>query len=124
MNEQLQEILYTALGVLLTGAISYLFMLLRTFTLSKIKNEELKQIVGAGLTVVETVVADVSENFVKELKKQGKFNKEAAEEALRLTVAKARVQITAETQALITKHFGDFEQWLSTQIEAVIAYNK
>lgn len=122
MNEQLANVLYTALGLVLTGAISYGFMLLRTFTLSKIKNEEIKQVVGAGLKVVEIVVADISENFVKELKNQGKFDKAAAEKALELTVAKAKVMITVETKALIEKHFGDFETWLITTIESVIAH--
>jgi len=122
MPEQLQEILYTALGLVLAGAISYGFMLLRTFTLSKIKNEELKQIVAAGLTVVETVVADVSENFVKEMKKSGTFTKEAAAQALELTKQKATAQIKAETRVLIEKHFGDFETWLTTQIEAIVSH--
>ncbi len=122
MNEELANVLYTALGLVLAGAISYGFMLLRTFTLSKIKNEEIKQVVGAGLKVVEIVTADVAENFVKELKNAGTFDKAAAERALELTVAKAKELITLETKALIDKHFGDFETWLLTTIESILAH--
>lgn len=122
MNAELQEIIFTALGTVLTGLIGYGFFLLRTFTLSKIRNEELKTIAEVSFEIVGTAVADVSENFVKELKKDGKFSKEDARTALELAKSKAKQQISKRAKELIEKHHGDFEKWLEQQIESFVAH--
>jgi len=122
MSQALQEVLITALSALLLGAISYGFVLLRAYTLPKIKNEEVKEIAAFSMDIVETAVLDVTENFVKELKKDGDFTAEDAKLALIKTRDKVKALATPRIQAMITKYYGDFNTWLDQQIEAYVAH--
>lgn len=122
MNQELLNIIYTAVGTLLTGLIGYGFMLLRAYTIPKIRNEELQEVARISIDVVQAVTLDVGENFVKELKKDGKLSKEDAISALELTKAKAKAMISERGKYLIEKHFGNFDAWLESQIEAFLAH--
>ena len=120
MNDQLLEILYTALGTVLTGAIGYGFIMLRAWLSSKIKNEELREVSNATVGIIEDVVMTIQQTVVEELKKDGNFNKEEAKGALYAAKVQALSLMSAHTKALIAKYFGDVEVWLTNQIEAII----
>ena len=60
--------------------------------------------------------------IVCEVKKDGKFDKEAQEEAKRRAICIINGQLTKDMKKFITENFGDIEEWIGKKIEAVI-YN-
>ena len=71
--------------------------------------------------VVDATVKLVNQRFVDQLKKDGKFNKEAQEEALKEAIKTAKAMITNEVADIIKDHFGDFQTYLVAMIEKTIA---
>ena len=123
MSQGLQDVLLSVLSAVLLGAVGYGFTLLRAYTLPKIKNEEVKEIAAFGIDIIQTAVLDVSENFVKELKRDGNFTEEDARLALIKTKDKVVAQANERLIKLVEKHYGNFETWLEQQIEAFVAHD-
>lgn len=69
-------------------------------------------------------VLTVSQTYVDELKRQGKFDKQAQETAKQMAIDKAKSLITEEAKNAVTLLYGDFEAYLNSQIEALVRENK
>jgi len=107
-----------AMGV--AGLITYGFTLFNAWLKTKIKNEKMKKLLSAMTTIIESAVQSVQQSFVSQLKKDGKFDKEAQKQALNLAIMKVKHKVTAETQLAIAEFFGDFDEFIEDQIEAYI----
>ena len=116
----MNEILLNVLSVLLTAVILPLISIAGTqlikFINSKIKNNELAK----QLTIVTNAVRVVFQTYVDTLKKNGSFDKEAQAEALNRAKNIALSQITEDTKSYIEENYGDFNNWLTIQIESTI----
>ena len=119
----MNEILLNVLSVLLTAVILPLISIAGTqlikFINSKIKNNELAKQLTTATTIVTNAVRVVFQTYVDSLKKNGSFDKEAQVEALTRAKNIALSQITEDTKSYIEENYGDFNNWLTIQIEAI-----
>ena len=120
----MNEILLNILSVLLTAVILPLISIAGTqlikFINSKIKNHELAKQLSTATTIVTNAVRVVFQTYVDTLKKKGNFDKEAQAEALTRAKNIGLSQITEDTKSYIEENYGDFNNWLTIQIEATI----
>jgi hypothetical protein len=120
----MNEILLNVLSVLLTAVILPLISIAGTqlikFINSKIKNNELAKQVTTATSIVTNAVRVVFQTYVDALKKSGSFDNDAQAEALTRAKNIALSQITEDTKSYIEDNYGDFNNWLTIQIEATI----
>ena len=120
----MNDILLNVLSVLLTAVILPLISIAGTqlikFINSKIKNNELSKQLTTATTIVTNAVRVVFQTYVDALKKNGSFDKEAQVEALTRAKNIALSQITEDTKSYIEENYGDFNNWLTIQIEVTI----
>lgn len=120
----MNDILLNILSVLLTAVILPLISIAGTqlikFINSKIKNNELAKQLTTATTIVTNAVRVVFQTYVDTLKQNGSFDKEAQAEALTRAKNIALSQITEDTKSYIEENYGDFNNWLTIQIEASI----
>ena len=120
--EQFWVIFWGAVGTIATGLVTWLTALLTSFLNSKIKDKKLVQYMTAITEIVMSSVQTVSQTFVDTLKKNGKFDEQAQNEAKERALTIIKSQLTPELTNYITENFGDITNYLTTQIEATI-YN-
>ena len=76
-----------------------------------------------GETVSKCVIA-TNQTYVETLKKQGKFDAEAAKTAKQMAIDKAKALITDDSKAAIETLYSDFEAYLNDAIEELVRENK
>ena len=116
------NIIWSALGLIVTGLIGWGVTALTTLINSKIKDAKLKEMLTKVLNIVADAVKKIYQTFVEELKKEGKFDKAAAERAKQMAVDYIKSELTPELIEFIKGYFGDVETWIDNQIEVAI-YN-
>ena len=120
----MNDILLNVLSVLLTAVILPLISIAGTqlikFINSKIKNNELAKQLTTATTIVTNAVRVVFQTYVDTLKKNGSFDKDTQVEALTRAKNIALSQITEDTKSYIEDNYGDFNNWLTIQIESTI----
>ena len=124
MPQELVTILWGALGTLVTAFIGWLSTTAVIWLNNKIKDQKLARWSSAIAKIIFDAVQTVQQTFVDEMKKSGKFDAEAAKRAKDKAMAIIKGQLTEELRKYITDNFGDMEEWLMNQIEAVIGQLK
>ena len=120
MPQELVTILWGALGTLVTAFIGWLSTTAIIWLNNKIKDQKLARWSSAIAKIIFDAVQTVQQTFVDEMKKAGKFDAEAAKQAKDKAMAIVKSQLTEELRKYITDNFGDMEEWLMNQIEAVV----
>lgn len=118
--EQLWTILWSALGIIVTGLISWATTALVTWLNTKIKDKKMAQHATAVFEIVMNSVKTIAQTYVDTMKKEGKFTKENQEKAFQMALDLIKGQLTPELIKYIQDNFGDLELYLKTQIESVI----
>lgn len=120
----MNEILFSILSVIVTAVvlplISYAGTRLISWLDTKVKNENAKQQLTTATTIVTSAVRLVSQTYVDSLKANGSFDAESQKIALIKARDAATSQMSEDVKNYITTTYGDFENWLTTQIEATI----
>lgn len=120
MPQELWTILWSALGAIVTAFIGWFTTTAIIWLNKKIKDKDIQRWSTAVAEIIFNAVQCVQQTFVDSMKKAGKFDKAAAEEAKAKCMEIIKGQLTEELRKYITDNFGDMEAWLSTQIESVI----
>lgn len=118
--EQLWTILWSALGIIITGLISWATTVVVNWLNTKIKDKKMAQHATALFEIVMNSVKTISQTYVETIKKEGKFTKENQEKAFQMAIDLIKGQLTPELIKYITENFGDVEVYLRTQIESTI----
>lgn len=120
MMESFWPIFWSAVGVVITGLLSWLTAYVTGFINQKIKDKKVARWTTAIWQIIMSAVQTVFQEFVDVLKKEGKFGpeqqKEAKERAYKIVVS----QLTPELRTYITENFGDMKEYIMNQIEAMI----
>ncbi len=132
MNEVLtNELLITLIQVVIIPAIPVLVTYLVKFlkakvdqTTVKIDNELIRVYLNEATDAVLQAVTYTAQTYVDTLKKQGKFDKEAQEEAFNTAKDVALKLLTEEAKQMITDLYGDLTIWLDTKIEQTVNEQK
>lgn len=114
------QIILAAFATGLAGVITMLFVRLQNWIAVKTKNETLKKATLLAQDLILASVKAIQQTFVSQLKKDGKFDKDAQLEAMKKALALVLAQITPEARQILTEAYGDLEVWLTTQIEASV----
>ncbi len=91
---------------------------------AKIKDETAKKYYDLATDAVLKAVQYTTQTYVDSLKKSGTFTKEAQAEAFERTKMLATTMITRSAKEIITESYGDFNTWITTQIEATVKETK
>ena len=115
-----QEILFSALGVIITGLATWGTSVLVTWLNSKIKNKELAAFATTILNIVNAAVKATYQSYVEGLKGTDAWTKEAQEQALQMALDTVKTELTTGAIAYIQAQHGDVDKYIKTLIESVL----
>lgn len=122
--EQLMPIIWSAVGIIVTGLVTWLITVITNFFNSKIKDSKLNKWANALNEIVVDAVLCITQTFVDALKKNGNFDKEHQEEAKQKAYNIIINQLTPELTSYIQDNFGDMKDYLMNKIEAIVHQTK
>ena len=122
MPQEMMNIIWSVVGIVLTGLASWLVARLTMWINSKAKDKKSAELLTKVVNIVGDAVKQICQQFVDTLKKEGKFTAEAAAEAKTRAITLIKTQLTAELTEFIASNFGDVETYLANQVEVVL-YN-
>jgi len=126
-NELLQTLLYTVITTILPIITAYIISFLkakRDEKLQDINNEYIRNTLKDAMDIILDTVDTISQTFVDDLKKDGKFDKDKQKEALEKAINQAKKLMSEEAISLIIEKYNDLDEWIRTQIEAYIKAKK
>jgi hypothetical protein len=118
-----QEWFQTILGAISAGVallITFAFAQLSRWLTSKIKNEKLRNATNIVINLVQDTVLEVQQLYVEQLKKEGKFDKEAQASVFNIVFNKVMMQLNAESKAILQEFYPYLEEWVKTLIESAV----
>ena len=113
-----------ALGTALAGLLGNLIFKAAAWINRKTGNEQVANAIDRVALVVNAAVKSINQSFVDQLKKDGKFDKEAQEKAAREAFNLTLGLLTDEIKDIIEENFGSLEKYLKAIIEATVASSK
>jgi len=113
-------VFWSVVGTALTALVSWLTILLTNFINGKIKDKKMASHATQLLMIVMNAVQCVTQTYVDTLKKQGKFDAKAAEEANGKALAIIMSQMTPDLIKYVEDNFGDLKEYLKTLIESTV----
>lgn len=127
MKEILLQILQAVLIIGLPLVSTYIIKYIKNIKAAiedKVDNNITKDLLEQALDAVAKAVAFVMQTYVDELKKSGSFNLANKQEALRMAKEAAMSIMSQDSIDLITSMYGNFESWLTIQIESQVIEQK
>ena len=123
----IQDVLYLIITGILPLLITYgiLFLKVKIKEQEKnLENDQLVKYIDAATDAISKAVLTVNQTYVDSLKKQGKFDEEAAKTAKQMAIDKAKALITEDSKTAIETLYSDFEAYLNDAIEELVRENK
>lgn len=115
-----QEILFSAIGTILTGLLAWLVSIITNWINSKIKDKNAAKILTSITSLVTNVVQATYQSYVEALKGTDAWTKEAQEIALNKALTTIKSQLNSEGIKFIEENYGNVEEYLKTLIESVL----
>lgn len=115
-----QDILFSALGIIITGLATWGTTVAINWLNSKIKNKELAEFAATILTVVNAAVKATYQSYVEGLKGTDAWTKEAQEKALQMALDTVKSELTVGAINYIEEQHGDVDKYIRTLIESVL----
>ena len=125
-NEMLNNVLYAVLTAILPIVATYGVNLIKAKIKESnvieeaTKNEDMSNLVKDALDDVMDAVLYVNQTFVDSLKKSGKFDEKAWDEAFNRSYLEATNMISDVAKKAITEMYGSFDKWLASKIESSV----
>lgn len=115
-----QSIIIKIVSALLATLGAWVLAKVKSLINIKIKNEKTRNLLQGATNVVSNAVKATYQTYVESIKGTDAWTKDAQEEALKLAIAAARMQLSADVEKFINDNFGDVETWIKSQIEATL----
>lgn len=115
-----QEILFSALGILITGLVTWGTTVLVKWLNSKIENKELAGFAATIVTVVGNAVKATYQAYVQAIKGTDLWTKDAQKQALEYALTTAKSELSVGAIQYIQKTHGDVDKYLKTLIESIL----
>ena len=122
MSTEVMNILLSVVSVVLTALASWGVAVLTNWLNTKIKDKNMAAMITQCLNIVADAVKQIYQEFVEALKKEGKFDAVAQEEAKKRAITVVKNQLTPELMDFVKANYGDVEAWIKNQIEVAL-YN-
>ena len=115
-----QEILFSAIGTILTGLLAWLVSIITNWINSKIKDKNAAKILTSVTALVTNVVQATYQSYVEALKGTDAWTKEAQEAALNKALTTIKSQLNSEGIKFIEENYGNVEEYLKTLVQYVL----
>ena len=119
-NEIATQVILGIIGVLITGLGSLLTYIIHKY----VKNEKGKTIADSFKQLVMTNVQSTYQTYVEALKKEGKFDKEAQENALSRCVDNVKKTMPDSVKKWLGSNYQDITEVIKQMIESCIKESK
>lgn len=116
----MKEVLISIGSTIIIGLLTWISERLIKLINTKIANQRFAHYLTAATTAVTDAVKAVQQEYVDGLKKSGKFDENAAKEALTQAKIKVLESLSLETRTYINENVGDINKWIETTIHSVI----
>ena len=123
MNDILIKILVSVGILVLTNVFVYLSNLSKE-KIEKIDNIKVREASYKLLDIVTKCVSATNQEFVGDLKNQGKFDRDQQEEALNKTKNKINKILDDESKEILEKAYGDLNSYINQTIEDEVKLQK
>lgn len=120
MPIELMEIIFSAIGVIITGLASWATTILVKWLNTKIKNKELASFSEMVVTIVTNAVKCTYQSYVEGIKGTDQWTREAQEKALQLALETAKRELTTNAVKYIENQHGDIDNYIKTLIESIL----
>lgn len=120
MPEQIMEIVWNAVGMIVTGLVSYAVTVFTQWISTKIKDAKAANYFSSIVSLVGICVNEISQTYVDSLKNKNAFDEAAQKEALSMCLNKIKTKCAPELIKYITENFGDVDEYLISLIESTI----
>jgi len=114
------QIFWTIISILVTGLTTWLVTVITNFFNSKIKDTKLQRYFNTLTDIIQSSVMEINQTYVSEMKKAGKFDKQAQDVAFEKCMTIIQSKLTPELRDYITDNYGDIASHLQTLIEATV----
>ena len=121
---QVLDIVFAAIGALLTGLAGFAVTWLTKWISSKLGDSKEAKWATQAVDIVTNAVQTVYQTYVEALKGQNKFDAEAQKEALQKAVDITLSQMSDDVKQYVGDNFGDIVEWIKNQIESTIYKSK
>ena len=111
------------LGVLTTFLVRYINTKMKTLADTTSDEKQKKYIEMLNNTITDCVIA-TTQTYVDSLKKQGKFDKEAQEQAFLMTFNAVSGLLTEESKKYLNEAIEDLDLYIKQKIESEVNINK
>ena len=127
MNAFIIELLQAIATAAIPVCAAYLVQYLRRKSeqiIAQTDNMTIKAFLVEATDAVSTAVTYTSQTFVDALKKEGKFDKDKQQEALKKSLDKAISLLSESAKNALTDIYGNLEAYLTSKIEAEVRSQK
>lgn len=124
MQQEILQIILSALGTILTAVVSFAVAKLTQWLNVKIEDTKTANYMSKLVTIIGNCVNEVTQTYVETLKHEGKFDEEAQKHALQMCLAKIKSQCASYLLEFISSNYGDVEEFLRTMIESAVYTQK
>lgn len=111
------------LGILTTFLVRYINAKMKTLVDTTNDEKQKKYIEMLNNTITDCVIA-TTQTYVDTLKKQGKFDKEAQEQAFLMTFNAVSSLLTEESKKYLNEAIEDLDLYIKQKIESEVNINK
>lgn len=123
MNDILIKILVSVGILVLTNIFVYLSNLSKE-KIAKIENIKVREASDKLLDIITKCVSATNQEFVGDLKEQGKFDRDQQEEAWNKTKNKINKILDDESKEILDKAYGDLNSYINQTIEDEVTNQK
>lgn len=123
MNDILIKILVSVGILVLTNVFVYLSNLSKE-KIAQIENIKVREASYKLLDIITKCVSATNQEFVGDLKKEGKFDKDQQEEAWNRTKNKINKILDDESRGILEKAYGDLNSYINQTIEDEVTNQK
>lgn len=119
-EEVLAHVIDTLFRIVLVVVIPYLAVIVK----QRVNNQMAESYIDRAMGIVENAVLYIDQTYVNGLKREGKFDKAAQEEAFAQCRDYVLQLLSEESKKAIIDACGDLETWVRIQIESAVLVNK
>ena len=122
MPQEIMNIIWTAIGAIVTTLVGYAVTMFTSWIHNKIKDSKYANQLSFCIGVVGDVVKTTFQLYVEAMKDDGVFTPEEQRKVKDYAISEINNKLTPVAKEFIMGNFGDLQAWISDQIEVQI-YN-
>ena len=115
-----RDILLAIIAAAVPALCMYGLNVLSKYLSAKTQNAAVQQALSVATGIVQQVVGETTQTFVKTLKGTDQWNTDAMQKAFDQSKRKAKMLISGKVRSVIEDETGNFDEWLKSQIENTV----